>query len=131
MGLVDSELSNFCSDKDKILHRYWECRFVNVFWSYFQDWYNKYNPQEKISLSSKDVIFGFFHKQSNYTMNNCLLAAKYYIHKELCKKERISFAGFLNYLKSKISVEQHILYTQGKQHVFDKRWSNNIVSGFL
>ena len=130
MGLVDSELCNLCAAKDTIIHRYWECRYVNTFWSYFEDWYNKYSPRETISLSLKDVIFGFFHKQSCYTLNNCLLTAKYYIHKELCKKENISFAGYLNYLKYKISVEQHILNSQGKQHIFEKRWST-IVSGLL
>ena len=62
MGLVDSESCNLCARKDTIIHRYWDCRYVSVFWSYFEDWYNKYSPKETVSLSLKKVIFGFYRK---------------------------------------------------------------------
>ena len=98
MRLTDSECCNLCSFKDTILHRFWECSYVSVFWAYYQDWYNKYNSQDMIALSAKDVLFGFFKEQSKYTKNCCLLLAKYYIHKELCKKKNI-FHRLLKFLE--------------------------------
>ena len=92
----------------------------------FQNWWNNcnVNDRNKIALSPVKIIFGYYESPSKYTINNCLLQAKYYIHKELCKNQNITFAGYLNYLKYKIEVEQHILNTQGKQGIFRKRWSD-------
>ena len=75
-------------------------------------------------MSEETVLFGFYLHQNRYTLNNCILQAKYFIHKEMCKKNEVSFTIFLAFLKYKISVEQHILYSQAKQVLFDNRWSD-------
>ena len=80
MGLVDSELCDNCTLKDTISHRFWQCTNIRSFWAHFEDWWNVLFPTEIIQMSEETVLFGFYLHQNRYTVNNCILQAKYFIH---------------------------------------------------
>ena len=122
MQLVDSELCDACLEKDTILHRFWECPNIRLFWNNFEEWWNSLYPSNRNLLSAKIIILGCYSTHCKYAFNNCILQAKHFIHKQLCNKRQVSFQSFLTYLKHKVSVEQHVLYSQGKYDLFEKRW---------
>ena len=122
MGLVNSEVCDYCLATDSIIHRFVECDQVKIFWINFQDWWNTIHTTSIITLSSSDIIFGLYKRKKLYALNNCILQAKYFIHVQACKQNAILLINFLSYLKYKIQVERQVLYNQSKQELFTKHW---------
>ena len=98
MQLVDSESCDNCLEKDTIIHRFWECRDIKLFWNEMEEWWNTLYPNNTISLSAKIIILGFYWTKCKYSLNNCILQARYFIHKQLCNKQHASFDGFLSHI---------------------------------
>ena len=77
--LLEFEHCYFCDEKDTILHRFWTCNYVVVFWESFQRWWNSCNPNNHVNLSYFHVMFGYTNGK-NYALNNSILQAKFFIH---------------------------------------------------
>ena len=123
MQLIESESCDTCFEKDTIIHRFLECPTITLFWENFEQWWNSLYPNNSVLLSAETILFGIYSTKSQYALNNCILQAKYFIHKQLCNKQQVTFRSFLSYLKFKISTELYILCSKGKYELFKKRWS--------
>ena len=113
MGLVDTDICDYCTGVDSIVHRFVTCSVIKRFWDEFSDWWRSYDSTF-INLQAKNIILGFY-TNSNYTLNNCLLLAKYFIHKQKCAKAIISFPIFKISLRQNISMEENILLKNKKE----------------
>jgi len=120
MNLVDSELCNYCNVTESILHRFYECSTTTIFWENFEHWWNNLNITE-IAMSCNLVMLGAYYANC-YALNNCLLQAKFFIHKCKLGNTPICFANFCKFLKMKVEIEKHILFVKRKWSLFESRW---------
>ena len=121
MGLVDTDNCDYCTGLDSIVHRFVTCPVISKFWNEFSDWWRLFSSD--ITLDAKNIILGFYTHKC-YTLNNCVLLAKYFIHRRKCVKGIISFAIFKGLLKQNITMEEHILLKNKKLNVFNDRWEH-------
>ena len=122
MQLVDSDLCDYCTGVDTIIHRFVTCPIIKQFWSDFSNWWKICGPNG-IGPSGKDVILGLY-VQSNYALNNCILVAKHFIHKIKCNKGLIYFRIFIGQLKQHIAIEEYTLLKNKNEHIFKERWEH-------
>ena len=122
MGINDSPGCLNCNLEESIKHKFFECVYIQLFWKAFIEWWNVLDIQ-RIDLEYKDVILGLYEIDL-YSVNNCILTAKYYIHYCWCKKIKPIFNRFLIYLKYKIELEKIILYRNNQGNTFVNRWQS-------
>lgn len=104
IGVCESDTCDFCDCLDTIVHRFFYCRQAVHFWTSIEHWWNSFNSSN-IKLNAQDVIFGLY-KCGDCTLNNMLLQAKYFLHKEVLKKMRPTLNVFKLFLKNKIESEE-------------------------
>ena len=93
-----------CQELDTIEHKFFECRETLVFWNNFKVWWDSQDGElVTMVLDLKSVIFGIYNRDC-YTINNCILLAKFYIHARWCAKQKPLFSGFIPFLKKKIRI---------------------------
>jgi hypothetical protein len=86
MKIVDSSLCSFCSNNEEtIVHLFWECEKIQVFWTDVQVWlHQNFNHCNNVTFSKQLVILGYKNNfVSDRIFNLFLLIAKYHI---LCSK---------------------------------------------
>ena len=94
---------------------------MEQFWNGLKCWWEE-SYDEILDISEKNIILGFY-MNNNYTLNNVILTAKYFIHVQKCKNRTIYFRHFQAFLKSKIQMESCIL-TRQKKTTFLKKDGN-------
>jgi hypothetical protein len=87
MGLVDSDICDYCDEIDTLVHRFAVCPVVKLFWNNFIIWWRKQNDNIN-DLTDKNIILGFYD-QEDYALNKSILLAKHFIHRQKCKKGHI------------------------------------------
>ena len=120
MDLVNDDTCDYCSEQDTLIHRFISCPVCKSFWTQFISMWNQC-IQTPLHLSDRDKILGIY-VESSYTINNCILLAKQFIHKQKCKNKNISFNAFRHILKPNILMEKCILIRNNKENMFSERW---------
>ena len=118
MVLVDVDTCDYCESIDSIVHRFVSCPIVKFFWDDLKCWWEDIHG-ETLLLTEKDIIFGFYNLK-NYTLNNVILYAKYFIHVQKCKGNRLSFYHFRSYLKNKIEIERYVLHSKERPNNWEQ-----------
>jgi hypothetical protein len=84
MGLVDSDICDYCDEIDTLVHRFVVCPVVKIFWNNFIIWWRKQNDNIN-DLTDKNIILGFYD-QEDYALNKSILLAKHFIHRKKMPK---------------------------------------------
>ena len=120
MGLVENGTCDYCEFIDTIEHRFITCEASEIFWKCLKEWWEECYDEE-IFISEKLIIFGSY-THPNYTLDNILLTAKYFIHVQKCNQQAIHFRHFKAFLKGRIDIERNMLQKQKKLELFRNRW---------
>jgi len=126
--ILNYDTCDFCNEcGDTIEHFFLLCLQVNKFWVSFNNWWVGITQHQLIDLGTigalqPNILFGFPGKSDEiYTLNYCLLHAKFYIYnKKILKLNDLFILEFLVYLKTNLSHEKAILKSQNRSHKFKK-----------
>ena len=103
-----SKMCKQCNIKNDIIHTFVTCSNVEIFWTEFETWYQTVDMTNMFDIRDAcNVIFGILAKHS-FTLNFCILHAKWFIHCQKIRKQSVHFARFCSYLKRVLQVEQTI-----------------------
>ena len=103
-----SKICNQCKTKNDIIHTFVTCSNVEMFWIEFETWYRTIDINNTFDIHDIcNVIFGILSKNS-FTLNFCILHAKWFIHCQKVRKQGVLFARFCSYLKRILQVEETI-----------------------
>ena len=119
-----SETKNctICNKEDNIIHYFYECPQIKLFWNSFQNWW-KNITNEDIALNGIKVKIGILGDYIKHeTLNACILMAKWHIYKNKLNDTLIFFYRFLCDLKYFLSTEKNIHLKQGKIQNYNKKW---------
>ena len=121
--LAPSVLCDFCSRNEETnVHLFWQCWYVQDFWSKIQEILNANNID--ISLSYLYVCFGvtFGNNLKHSVFNFIILLAKYYIFSSKYKQQIPNINGFLSILHQTKEFEEYIAFSKNKLDVHRKKW---------
>ena len=118
---ADDNVCSFCNQcSETILHLFYYCEKVNVFWADLKTWLEK-QANITLQLTIKNVLFS---KQAhNILVNYLLLLAKYYIYRTKFFSNQISIENYLVYVRRKFQNEKYIAKLHNKQDAFVAKWS--------
>ena len=120
-----------CNEVDTIEHYFFECHLLANFWNLFSRWWARANGAN-IHLSTFDIIFGIqnnFSDHSLYTLNFCIMQAKYTIYQWKLKSNPIQFDNFVTKLRNRIDTEKYIYTINSKMAESNEQWHD--IYGFL
>lgn len=112
-----------CQLPDTLEHYFVTCNQSKQFWSSLNIWWEQ-NFQQKIPLSTKDIILGIENTTDNNVLmwlNIIILHGKYYISIQKYRKNQIHFTYFLKYLKNYLEGEKLIASLENRDY-FGKKW---------
>ena len=93
---------------DTIEHRFSDCHITTIFWTSLETWGNANHRGPDIYITKQMMLFGHF-ELGQYALNNLLLNARHFIHKQVCQKLIPNFNHFRMYFAYKVSLEIDIL----------------------
>ena len=121
--LAPSVLCDFClSQEETNAHLFWECWYIQDFWSKIQDMLTSNNIE--IQLSYFTISFGvnFENNQKGLMFNFIILLAKYYIFASKYKQQIPNITGFRNLLQQTREFEEYIAFSKNRLDVHRKKW---------
>ena len=123
-NIATSALCDFCTmEIESINHLFWECLYVQQFWTETSNFLKDYNVD--ISFSLKTVFFGITQQINNPNIqvkNFIILLAKYFIFRSKCQKIPLSSVHFKSYLRQRLKIEKHIYLIKDNLTQFEKKW---------
>ena len=123
--IIDSDLCAECAIPDTLEHHFFECHVCYTFWQTFQDWFRNVTGVF-LKLDVLNVLLGINNTSNDntlYLMDYCIIIAKFYIYKQKYLEKSISFFQYLVELKHNLEVEKYLLFIEGKQDIFNSKWS--------
>ncbi|XP_033756945.1 uncharacterized protein LOC117339468 isoform X1 [Pecten maximus] len=124
INLKDSPLCTFCNrHTETIVHIFWECRLVAIFWEDFKVWLYD-DTLTNLQLHVTDVILGKLHKDQEVKyLNTLVLIAKFHIYKQKIKNCLLCINGFIKELDLYLKTEEVIYKNNMECDSFVKKWS--------
>ena len=114
----------FCSyHVEDIIHLFWECDLVRIFWNNLASWLRRISPIHLI-LDRKSILFGYIESNKlSFNKNFILIVAKYFIFK--CSKEKkqpnnIEFQKFFQHVYNE---QMYLARTNCEFEKFSRLWS--------
>ena len=125
-NLTQSNLCDFCSSYiETVNHLFWECHYVQHFWSELKTYLSNLNINITFDLST--ITFGVIEKGLHNTLKNyILICSKYFIFRSKYMKTIPCIKMFKNYLNKKIEMEKHIALSKDKLDIHNRKWANFI-----
>ena len=125
-NIAMSALCDFCTmEIETINHLFWECLYVQQFWTELSNLLKNCNID--ITFSLRTITFGITQRINNPNIqvkNFIILLAKYFIFKSKCQKLPLSLIHFKSYLKQRLKVEKQIHLMKDKLTQFERKWNN-------
>ena len=125
IGVLNNDRCSFCNTvKDSIRHMFWQCTFIQHFWTDLMNIINtkcpnalNYTITEPLAITGHDA-----HMQTDTIMYFIIILGKQYIYK--CKLENKGplLQGFLAKLKHRYSVEEYIARKNLSYNEFNVKW---------
>ena len=113
-----------CNTKCDIVHMFFNCEIIREFWKQFFTWYNE--NVDFVDITVENIIFGILTPK-HFTVNYCILYAKWYLHKEYKKTGKMpikpDFTSFSKFLKSVLMLEKLILVKKQKLDFYQTMFS--------
>ena len=124
-NIVSEETCDFCDRVDTVIHRFWECNNITIFWHELEQWWNNLQAYTILTVSDEKILFGIFDAGESpelYALNNIILNAKLFIHKIVSHKKQVLFHPFKKYFKDIVLLEKEVFVRKAKMNVFEARW---------
>lgn len=122
--LSSSNLCDFCNmNIETTKHLFWECQYVQNFWTEFNQFLNSKNINYTINF--KDISFGImdnFLQNDTLATNFIIMLAKYFIFKMKLKNIIPHIEQFKNYLNQRITTETEIAIFKNKLDKHNLKW---------
>ena len=122
--VVSSSLCEFCNmEIETFSHLFWECTYVQQFWTSLTDFLNRCNFN--FSLDFKTMSFGITQANPNYkvlTQNFIIYIGKYFIFQAKQRKQIPNIQHFKSFLLTRIKIEKEIALLNDKLASFETKW---------
>ena len=120
--IFPDSLCKCCKQVDNLMHHFYECEEMKIFWSSLTKWWNHFCGN-CIELDTLSVLLGIVGKQCHKPqLNFILLCAKWLIYRNKYLGKSTFFYEFLVELKSKLLVEEYISKKNKRYNVFHDMW---------
>ena len=116
MKIAQTDVCEYCTERENLEHKYWHCRRVQYFWNTLKTWLNHNRLgelAEKVNI--KMVIFG---GEANPVLNHVISAV---IHMISTKRE-LSLALLIAILKSDMQSEWYQANLNKQIEDYNKKW---------
>ena len=121
-GLMNTNLCSFCkSEKETIVHLFWNCEIVQELWQNVRNLNSVYS-NVTLSLSTKNVIFNRVHNSKKNIGNFLCLLTKQYIYKQRCLNKCLNFNELKNYVIRIENIEKYIAIKNCNQTAHTLKW---------
>lgn len=117
IGIKDNDRCTRCNlGRDTVIHKFWECEHVKLFWTRIGEWVNGVQGIERVYLDRKTVILGLGH-------------SKLVKHIIIIGKSMINFNAVLNIdhliarLKIEMITEETIAKRNNKMDRYNNKWA--------
>ena len=122
MGITDNDRCTFCdSNKESILHLFFECDIIQTFWQSIKSWINVKCPCIDTQWTKQDILLGNINFKN--IVYKFLVFVKYYIY--TCKMN--STLPILESLKRQLNayykMEKYNAKLTSSLQKFEKTWS--------
>ena len=124
--IVNSSLCEFCNmEIETFSHLFWECTYVQQFWTSMTDFLNHCNID--LNLDQKTMSFGIIQSNPTYKVlvqNFIIYLGKFFIFQAKQRKQIPNIQHFKSFLKTRIKVEKEIAFLNDKLASFETKWRN-------
>lgn len=109
----------FCDKVDTIQHFPFECENTNHFWSQVCRWVGQ-NTDLRIDISQQEFLFGVHpNVPGSRNINFIAIMVKFFVHRQkLFQGGDFPLTLFLHELRTKLQIEKHICFMEGKAEKF-------------
>jgi len=123
--IASSSLCDFChSNPDSLQHMFWECQYIQIFWTAFTS-----QILEPLNIT-KNVNFQNIvwcniledSETNSWIVNYLILLAKYFIFRSKCLIQIPVIAVFHTYVKDRMMVEDVIATMNNKLNKYKAKW---------
>ena len=97
-GLVDSASCKHCQSIDTIIHYFYACQTVRVFWNRVLQFINKNTYPTRYTPNVSNVLLGIF--DASPIVNLLILLAKHYLYVTKSNERIIRIEAYIGYVKS-------------------------------
>ena len=124
IGRTNSDKCNSCNETDDLIHYFYECEEVIVFWNSFSNWWNNM-MNDTLTIDKTIAIIGKIERNKKKEQLNALLQlARWYIYTEKLNSQNPFLYKFLCHLKYKLIIEKIIYLRNNNTAGFDKMWED-------
>ena len=122
IGLISSELCSFCeSSTETLLHLFWECPRVKIFWNEVKDWLGIFSCFSTKCFTLQSCL-GFVEDASDLLFHHALLISRYHIFWAKSMHHCPSRELFVKNFFTCLEVERHFSIKHGLLAKFNKKW---------
>ena len=122
--VVNSSLCEFCNmEIETFSHLFWECTYVQQFWTSLTDFLNRCNFN--FILDFKTLSFRIAQANPNYkvlSQNSIIYIGKYIIFQAKQRKQIPNLQDFKSFLLTRIKIEKEIALLNDKLASFETKW---------
>ena len=115
-------ICNHCHRETNILHEFFLCNVVQVFWQMVTAFLNTICSYHVNNLTVEDVILGKYCGIKHDVLNHVILYAKYHIHNQINKQREPNFEQFRKFYKYAVEVERERYIFLDKRNLFEQRF---------
>ena len=120
--IASDNLCSFCKKSpETILHLFWECIFVQVFWNEIKQWLSK-RPSFPNDIFSFQSCLGFVDNASNILSHHFLFICRYHIHRSKLMRLFPSPALCIQNFVTCSEVERRNALQNGNLEKFNVKW---------
>lgn len=121
MGMKQNDKCSFCGEeKETIKHLFWDCEYVEYFWSTLLLLLVDNCGFVNIVLTDVDVLLG--NPKFDGIFNKIILWGKKYIYKSKVQGVLPAFTGFQRFMSWHYKIERYIAKVTHKFDVFQIKW---------
>ena len=123
IGISDTALCYLCkSDKETLIHLFWECPVIKSFWERVQCFFVSIHLIPASHVLDIYECLGFKGEKDGILVSYCLLLARCYIY--CCKFKNVSpsIREYAQHLKYNLEIEKQISTVTDSQNKFQQKW---------
>ena len=122
--IKDSALCSFCGEQEETIeHMFIYCTHVKELWLRIEPWMSgRFGENPAINFEVATVLFNNLVPDWGHAKNFICLLVKYYVYRQRCLKEAISFSGLQQYITRIEQYEKFYATVNNKLHKHYKKW---------
>ncbi|MEK6264143.1 MAG: hypothetical protein N2B06_05145 [Clostridium sp.] len=125
--IKSNNLCQYCKEVDNVLHHFYFCYELQLFWNSFQNWWSEICKKCIFiyPLTPKQIILGLTEKLCHKPqLNYIVLLAKWYIFRAKYLEKECFFIEFLTDLKNNLNIERVIFSKNDKYIKYVEMWQD-------